>query len=179
MLDDQGIVAWMTGLSGSGKSTVAHGVLPILESKGLRVCILDGDDVRAQFHKHLGFSPEDIKENNRLIRKLAGEARHKWDLVLVPVITPFREDRVAAREALSPGYHEIYVRAELEEVRRRDPKGLYERAETGQLTGLIGWDAEVPYESPVDPDLILDTEVESPSDSIKKLARYLLMVIQP
>jgi adenylyl-sulfate kinase len=154
------VVAWMTGRSGAGKSTIADRASARLQTNGRRVTILDGDAVRTRLHRHLGFSPADIRENNRLIAEACLEALPATDAVLVPVISPFRDARANARSILGESMLEVYVRASLEEVTRRDTKGLYRRAAEGLLPGLIGVDPAVPYEAPEAPDLLLDTETQ-------------------
>ena len=114
------LVFWFTGLSGSGKSSVAAAVRDRLCADGAKVLILDGDDVRARIHRHLGFSEADIRENNRLIAGLCDESRADYDVILVPIISPYAESRAAARAALAPGFYEIYCTAGLDIVARRD-----------------------------------------------------------
>ena len=153
-----GTVAWFTGLSGSGKSAIAERAAEILRAEGRSVKILDGDAVRSVTHRHLGFSPEDIRENNRLVSLLCLESLPEFDVVLVPIISPFRDSREAARRLLGEAYAEVYVKASLQEVMKRDPKGLYTAVREGELTGFIGVDENVPYEPPESADLVLDTE---------------------
>lgn len=153
-----GRVAWFTGLSGAGKSTIAEIAATMLRERDQRVVIIDGDTVRAQRHRHLGFSPSDIRENNRLIVELCREALASHDIILVPIISPFRDARLAARRALGPAFVEVHVKASLAAVSRRDPKGLYRQAAEGRLTGMIGLAPDVQYEPPLDADIVLDTE---------------------
>ncbi|HEY7449286.1 MAG TPA: adenylyl-sulfate kinase [Vicinamibacterales bacterium] len=157
-----GRVAWFTGLSGAGKSTIAELAATMLRERDQRVAIIDGDTVRAQRHRHLGFSPSDIRENNRLIVELCREALASHDVILVPIISPFRDARDAARRALGEAFVEVHVKASLTAVARRDPKGLYRQAAEGRLPGLIGLSPEVQYEAPVDADVVLDTESSDP-----------------
>src|SRR5438874_2199244 len=124
----QALVAWFTGLSGSGKSTIAHLVTEQLRASGRRVLVLDGDAVRDREHRHLVFTPADIRENNRLIAELCRRSLGDTDVILVPVISPFRDARAAARAQLGAVFHEVYIKASLEAVSSRDPKGLYRRA---------------------------------------------------
>lgn len=170
----QPLVAWFTGISGSGKTTIAELVAARLTPLGLRVCILDGDAVRASAHRHLGFSPADIRENNRLLAMLCRDALANHDVVLVPVISPFRDAREGARRVLGAAFAEIYVKASLTEVARRDPKGLYQRVQAGELRGFIGIAPEVPYEPPDQPDLVLDTEQDGPGACASRLVEFLL-----
>jgi adenylyl-sulfate kinase len=166
------LVLWFTGLSGAGKSTIAERVKANLEQRGRRVLVLDGDDVRARFHRHLGFTPEDIRENNRLIAELCRESLEEADVSLVPVIAPFAEARAAARDTIGDAFHEIYVRAGLDTVRGRDTKGLYRKASVGELQLMIGVDERVPFEPPAAPAIVLDTERETPEASARRLLDY-------
>jgi adenylyl-sulfate kinase len=168
----ESIVLWFTGLSGAGKSTIADAAAERLRADGYRVRILDGDDVRERYHRHLGFSPEDIRENNRLISELCREAIGEADVILVPVISPFRDARDAARATIGTPFHEIYIRASVATVTSRDTKGLYAKASRGELSGLIGVDRNVPYEPPASPELTLDTESEDAGRSAGRLVEY-------
>jgi len=167
-------VAWFTGLSGSGKTTIAVRASEILTERGLQVLSVDGDDIRATVHRHLGFSPADIRENNRLIADLCHESLPKYDVILVPIISPFKESRDAARVLLGDAFFEIYVRTSLEEAIRRDPKGLYRRALEGSLHGFIGIAIEVPYQPPDAAEITLDTENEDAEVCAQQLVSYLL-----
>src|SRR3989344_5721469 len=102
---------WFTGLSGSGKSTIASALALAFEAEGKTVATIDGDDVRERLHKHLGFTPAHIRENNRLIALLAKEACETHDVVLVPIISPFRASRASARSALGKGFTELYIKS--------------------------------------------------------------------
>lgn len=167
------IVAWFTGLSGSGKSTIAGHVAGLLRASGRSVRILDGDVVRTELHRHLGFSPADIRENNRLIADLCRQSLDRYDVILVPVIAPFRDARAAARALLGPAFVEVYVRASMPEVMRRDPKGLYQQVQEGRLTGFIGLSPDVPYEPPEAPEIVLDTEANDAEACARELASLL------
>lgn len=136
--------------------------------------ILDGDAVRAQSHRRLGFSPEDIRENNRLIAEKCQETAQEYEITLVAIISPFRDSRADARRTIGDSFFEIYVCASLEEVMRRDPKGIYAKSRLGKLTGLIGVASEVPYQPPENPDLVLDTEKNGPEECARQLAEFLL-----
>src|SRR3989338_4555982 len=113
-------ILWFTGLSGSGKSTIAEILKERFDELGKSYVIFDGDDVRKRLHKHLGFTPEDIKENNRLIVELCKNELGKVDYILVPVISPFKESRVKARETFVDRFVEIFVKCPYEECRKRD-----------------------------------------------------------
>ena len=167
-------VAWLTGLSGAGKSTIAQRVAETLEAKGHRVLVLDGDAVRSTVSAGLGFSREDIYENNRRFIELCLETMPDYDFLLVPKISPFQEHRAETRQRLGAPFVEVFVYASLDEVSRRDTKGLYQKARDGVLTDLIGVAPEVPYEAPDDPEVVLDTENLTPEACGAQLTTYLL-----
>ncbi len=166
-------VIWFTGLSGSGKSTIADILIKNLNERGRNYRVFDGDDVRKKLHKHLGFTPEDIKENNRLITGLCREEFGKVDFILVPIISPFKESRKMAREEFGEDFVEIYINCPYEECRKRDVKGLYAKAESGELKNFIG--LHVPYEKPDRPEIEIDSVNEKPEDSAEKIMDYLLL----
>lgn len=173
------LVAWMTGLSGAGKSTIARRAAELLETDGHRVLVLDGDVVRSEVSPNLGFSREDIYENNRRFIELCRESMRDHDFLLVPKISPFREHRAETRRELGAAFIEVYVYASLEEVSRRDPKGLYQKARNGEMTGMVGVAPEVPYERPEDAELVLDTEQASVAACGAQLRDYLLARLVP
>ncbi len=168
-------VLWFTGLSASGKSTIAHALAVQLTSLGKTVSTIDGDEIRRGAHKHLGFTPADIKENNRRIVELAKERLVKSDIVLVSIISPYAESRRKARLRIGPGFLEIFVHASERTRLMRDPKGLYKKAKGGELKRLIGYHAEAPYEAPLAPDLVLDTDEASIEESVSQLLGFLKM----
>ena len=167
-------VIWFTGLSGAGKTTLSQKVSDVLSSKKYAVKILDGDIVRRELHRHLGFTPEDIQENIRLLSELCLKFAGDCDFILVAAISPFRQARLKAREKIGSGFMEVYVKASLEEVIRRDTKGLYKKALNGEIKNFIGIDPIVPYEAPLDPEVIIDTEHESISDSVHVIIKKVL-----
>lgn len=166
------LVFWFTGLSGAGKSTVAEQVRGRLKAEGRAVLVLDGDDVRARFHRHLGFSEADIRENNALIARLCEENRALFDVILVPIISPFAESRALARATLAPGFYEVHCTAGLDIVARRDTKGLYAKARAGAIDNLIGVSPGARYDVPGDPDLRLDTGSGDPALSAARLLSF-------
>ncbi len=176
-MNTQAQVFWFTGLSGAGKSTVSELVRAELEGRGHRVLVLDGDDVRSGLHRNLGFTVADILTNNALIADLCATNRHLYDLILVPIISPFKTFRRAAKERLGDGFHEIYCDAGLDIVSARDTKGLYARGRRGELANVIGLSTDVPYEAPDAPHLRLRTGEESAVESSKKLLAYVLSVV--
>ncbi|MDC0204200.1 adenylyl-sulfate kinase [Flavobacteriales bacterium] len=150
-------VLWFTGLSGSGKSTVANATEKVLHDMGLQTYILDGDNVRMGLNKDLGFSPEDRTENIRRITEVAKLFADSGSIVLTAFISPYREDRDKAREIISTeDFIEVFVSADLSVCETRDPKGLYKKARAGEIKGFTGIDA--PYEAPLNPELIVETD---------------------
>ncbi len=153
-----GLTVWITGLSGSGKSTIAHAVERLLVESGRAAYVLDGDNVRHGLNGDLGFSPEHRTENVRRVAEVARLMADAGLVVLVPVISPYRADRATARtrhaEAGLP-FLEVFVDTPIEVCEARDPKGLYRLARSGKLTDFTGIDA--PYEAPETPDLVIAT----------------------
>ncbi|MBI2640916.1 MAG: adenylyl-sulfate kinase [Candidatus Sungbacteria bacterium] len=156
-----GKIIWFTGLSGSGKTTLAQEVRARMEHLGKRVKIIDGDEVRKTHTRHLGFSREDLRENNRVMAELAVQEAKKYDYVLVPKISPRAEDRQTAREILGANFIELFTDAPLGVCMERDPKGLYRRAQDGELKDMIGVSPSSPYEPPLDPDIRVRTDINS------------------
>ena len=165
---DQGLVVWMTGLSGSGKSTIAGRTADLLRATGVDVVIVDGDDLRRLTRPHLGYSVADVRESNQIAIDFADAKRDDHDVVLVSRISPSADGRRNARERFTPGYLEVFVRASLPSVLARDPKGLYRRASAGSAP-IIGTPGALPYEIPTAPDVLLDTEAASADDLAKVL----------
>jgi adenylylsulfate kinase len=168
----QGLTCWFTGLSGSGKSTVASAVAKELKEKypDLKIEILDGDEIRENLCKDLSFSKEDRMTNIQRIAFLAGKISKHGVLVLVPVIAPYKEARDKAR-MLSENFCEVYVKASIEEVTKRDVKGLYKKALAGEIKNFTG--ISDPYEEPENPELLINTEKEDLSASVEKVLNYL------
>lgn len=150
-------VLWFTGLSGSGKTTIALALQKELEAQGKTVALLDADVVRSTLHKNLGFSREDIRENNRLIAELAKEEAQTHDFVLVPIISPYREDRAMVRSIIGKEFIELFVNSSLNECIKRDVKGLYKRALAGEINNFIGIADSNPYEPPLSVEIEVDT----------------------
>jgi adenylylsulfate kinase len=153
-----GFTLWFTGLSGSGKSTIAHLVGPELDRRGLLVEYLDGDTVRTHLSKGLGFSKADRDTNIERIGWVASRLTRHGAAVIVAAISPYAETRAKARamvEQFGP-FVEVYVKASVEECARRDVNGLYAKAFAGEITGFTGVDD--PYEEPPAPELVVDTE---------------------
>ena len=166
-------VLWFTGLSGSGKSTVANATEKMLHDMGLQTYILDGDNVRMGLNKDLGFSAEDRTENIRRITEVAKLFADSGSIILTAFISPYREDRDKAREIISDDdFIEIFVSADLSVCEDRDPKGLYKKARSGEIKGFTGIDA--PYEAPLNPELIVETDKNSIEESAKIVVDYLI-----
>lgn len=168
-----GMVVWFTGLSGSGKSTIAEKLKKAFEEDGKMVDVIDGDAIRGGAHRHLGFSREDIRENNRLIAEFALGKAKEFDFVLVPIISPYREDRAMARQIVGPGFVELFVNAPLEKCIERDPKGLYKKALAGEIRDFIGVAESNPYEPPRSPDFQIDTERMDVGEGVAALVDFL------
>ncbi len=166
-------VVWFTGLSGAGKSTIAQRAATMLDERGLSVLVLDGDAVRSSFSSDLGFTPGDIVENDQRFLALCLESMDRYDVILVPKISPLKKQRATVRSALGEAFSEVYVSASLATVSGRDPKGLYREAREGRLPDLIGVAEAVPYEPPGAADLTLDTESCSPEVCANQLVEFL------
>ncbi len=149
-------LVWLTGLSASGKSTIALAVEKKLFDLGVRTYVLDGDNVRHGINSNLGFSREDRKENLRRIVEVSRLFMDAGILVLAAFISPYRDDRQAIRDSFQgDNYLEIYVKCALEECERRDPKGQYKKARAGIIKNYTGISS--PYEEPLNPDIVLET----------------------
>ncbi len=160
-----GFTLWFTGLSGAGKTTIAHLVGPELDARGHVVEYLDGDTVRTHLSKGLGFSKEDRDTNIERIGWVASRLTRQGGAVITAAISPYDETRRQARamvEEWGP-FVEVFVQASVEECARRDVKGLYEKAFRGEIKGFTGVDD--PYEVPTDAEIVIDTEAHSPEES--------------
>jgi adenylyl-sulfate kinase len=165
-----GFTVWFTGLSGSGKSTLAELLVDVLEQRGHRYELLDGDVVRTHLSKGLGFSKEDRDTNILRIGWVAERLTYHGAAVVCSAISPYREARDQVRRSI-PTFVEVYVKCSVEECARRDVKGLYEKAFRGEITGFTGVDD--PYEPPESPELVVDTERLSPEECLELLVAKL------
>lgn len=170
LLRQKGVVLWLYGLSGSGKSTIANEVERVLHGEGRLTVILDGDNLRTGLNSNLGFSDEDRTENVRRVAETAKLLAGQGIIVLVSVITPLRRHRAAAREIIGPDFHEIYVKADFDTCAERDPKGLYAKAKEGKIGQFTGKDSG--FEEPEDPALLLDTQARSVDQCAADLLGY-------
>jgi bifunctional enzyme CysN/CysC len=166
---------WLTGLSGSGKSTIAKALERALVDQGVKAFMLDGDNLRHGLNRDLGFSPEDRKENIRRIAEVAHLMNQAGHVVITSFISPYREDRRMARDIINEkskqNFIEIYVNTPIEKCEQRDNKGLYRKARAGEIPGFTGIDA--PYEVPERPELIVDTLTQSVAESVAGIINYL------
>ncbi|MFL5790866.1 MAG: adenylyl-sulfate kinase [Actinomycetota bacterium] len=172
MSDQQGFTVWFTGLSGSGKSTIAEMLYHEFQARGMKTEILDGDVVRTNLSKGLGFSKEDRDTNIMRIGFVANLLTRNGVATICCPISPYKETRDANR-ALIGNFVEVYVHATVEELaENRDPKGLYKKALAGEITGFTGVDD--PYEVPENPELVVDTMTETPEESLQNVLRSLV-----
>ncbi|WP_028783999.1 adenylyl-sulfate kinase [Thalassobacillus devorans] len=173
MNDHKSPVIWFTGLSGSGKSTVSVALERALHERGIRSYRLDGDNVRHGLNKNLGFSPEDRTENIRRIGEVAKLMNDAGLVTMTAFISPYREDRDQVRELLGKGeFIEVFVKCSLEECEKRDPKGLYQKARSGEIKGFTGIDA--PYEEPNSPEVVVETDRQNLDESVETIISYLV-----
>lgn len=173
LLHQRGVMIWFTGLSGSGKSTVALGVERELHARGILCRILDGDNIRAGINSNLGFSAEDRRENIRRIAEIGKLFVDTGIVTIAAFVSPTEEYRSLARDIIgAEDFKEVYVSTPLEECERRDVKGLYARARRGEVKDFTGISA--PFEVPASPTLTIDTSVLPLEESVRRVARLIL-----
>jgi adenylylsulfate kinase len=176
LLNQKGVIVWMTGLSASGKSTIAVILEQMLLHLKKNAYRLDGDNIRMGLNKNLGFSAEDRAENIRRIGEVAKLFTDAGTITICSFISPYRKDRDAVRAGCKPGeFVEVYVHVPLETAEQRDPKGLYKKARAalaaGKGMGFTGVDD--PYEAPEKPEILIETEKQSAEESAKQILAYL------
>jgi adenylylsulfate kinase len=166
-------VIWFTGLSAAGKSTLANALCETFHSMHIHGYVLDGDNIRHGLNKDLGFKPEDRKENIRRIGEVSKLLVDAGLVAITAFISPYREDRRQSRELVkSDEFIEVYLKCNLDECERRDPKGVYKKARAGEIKNFTGISA--PYEEPEKPEIILDTARYSVDECTEKLLEYLI-----
>ena len=159
---NKGVTVWMTGLPGSGKTTLAKIIETRLKSQGSRVEVFDGDEVRKNLSSDLGFSKHDRELHAKRVAYVSKLLSRNGVVAIVALISPYREFRENARKDI-PDFFEVYVKASLDTCARRDPKGLYKKARLGEIKDLTG--PQDPYEEPLNPELVVDTENSTPEES--------------
>jgi adenylyl-sulfate kinase len=169
----EGFTLWMTGLPGSGKSTLAGLLKSKLEKEhGMRVEVLDGDEIRKGLSRDLGLSREDREEHAHRVSFVAKLLSRNGVIPIVALISPYKSSRDRAREMIGPErFVEVYIRASLEACERRDPKGLYAKARKGEINNMTG--IQDPYEAPEDADITVDTEATDAEGSAAAVVRAL------
>lgn len=165
-MEQRGVTIWFTGLSGSGKSTIVQALEARLRSRGFKLEVLDGDIVRTNLTKGLGFSKEDRDENIRRIGFVSHLLTRNGVIVLVSAISPYREIREEVRDRIDD-FIEVYASAPVEICEERDVKGLYKKARAGEIKGFTGIDD--PYEAPLDPEVNCETHKETLEESVDKV----------
>ena len=174
----QGFVVWLTGLPGSGKTTIAQRLIRELKKRNLKVELFDGDEVRRNLSKGLGFSKEDRDTHNKRIIYVCKLLTRNGVNAIVSLISSYRSTRAYARKNL-PNFVETYLECSIDECIKRDPKGLYKRALAGEITNMTG--IQDPYEEPLKPEVLLDTEKGSSRNNVRTILTKLeeLGYIQP
>ncbi len=166
-----GGIFWFTGLSGSGKSTIAMTVEKMLFEKGYKTYVLDGDNVRYGLNNDLGFSPEDRAENIRRIGEVASLMADAGTIVVTAFISPYQDDRARARKCAPQHFNEMFVEADLATCESRDPKGLYKKARAGEIAEFTGIDS--PYEAPQNPEMVVNTQFNDVETCVNQVVRYI------
>jgi adenylylsulfate kinase len=163
---------WFTGLSGSGKSTIANLVEKTLFDKGIKTYSLDGDNIRKGINNDLTFSPEDRTENIRRIAEVSNLMIDAGLVVLAAFVSPYKKDRENIRTIVKDvNFVEVYINASVEECERRDVKGLYKKARAGEIKNMTGISS--PYEAPDNPDIEINTETETIEGSVQRIVDYI------
>lgn len=172
LLGQRGVLVWLTGLPSSGKSTIAYTVEHALVGRGHLAYVLDGDNIRHGLNKNLGFSAEDRAENIRRIGEVGSLFVDAGIVTLTSFVSPYRQDRDAARALMAPGeFLEVFVDTPVELCEERDPKGLYKKARAGQIPNFTG--VSDPYEAPLHPELVIQTASCTPQEAAVQIIRQL------
>ncbi|MDQ1273071.1 MAG: adenylylsulfate kinase [Planctomycetota bacterium] len=172
LLRQKGVTIWLTGLSGSGKSTIAVEIEHALIENKHQAYILDGDNIRHGLNKNLGFSPEDRTENIRRIGEVAKLFTDANIITITAFISPYRQDRDNVRKLLKDGeFVEVYIKCPIDVCEQRDTKGLYKKARAGEVKEFTGISA--PYEEPLNPELTIDTSTMTVDESTRAIVQYL------
>ncbi|MCB0497474.1 MAG: adenylyl-sulfate kinase [Cyclobacteriaceae bacterium] len=177
LLEQRAIVVWLTGLSGSGKSTIAKGVEHKLYKQGVITKLLDGDNLRTGLNGNLGFSEEDREENIRRVAEVAKLFVNAGIVTLCSFVSPTLKIREQAAQIIGDDFHEVYVKASFETCAERDVKGLYKKALAGEIKNFTGLDA--PFEEPEKPYLTIDTNNQSAEESVDALYESIIKLIKP
>lgn len=171
-------VIWLTGMSGSGKTTLSDHLETLLLKKQYKVYVLDGDDIRGQDKEKLGFGYDDVLKNNLRIAHLCEKLRDKYEVIIVPVISPYDDVRLQVRKILEPDFHLVYLNSDIHSLRARDPKGLYAAADSGRIDDLIGYSKVNPYHEPTNAEIVIGTGNNTTIDKSKEqLFKYINRVI--
>jgi len=166
-------IIWLTGMSGSGKSTLSYELKSLLLQKDYKVYILDGDEIRGKDTVKLNYGYNDVKKNNLRVADLCNEFRKEYDIVIVPVISPYESVRQEVRSKLEPNFHLVYLKSDIKSLRSRDPKGLYLAADKGLINNLIGYSKINPYDEPNNAEVVIETGCHvTISNSRKQLFDY-------
>jgi adenylylsulfate kinase len=171
MTAERGFTLWFTGLSGAGKTTITNLLVKELHDRGSKIEVLDGDIVRENLSKGLGFSKEDRDINIRRIAFVADLLSRNDVPVITAAISPYRALREEARGLMDGRFVEVYVKASVEACEERDVKGLYAKARSGEIKEFTG--VSDPYEPPENPEVVVETETQSPEESAKQILDYL------
>lgn len=169
-------VIWLTGLSGSGKSTIANLTETKLHDLNIHTYVLDGDNIRMGLNSDLGFSKEERKENIRRIGEVSKLFKDSGTVLIAAFISPFKEDRECVKNIVGDGFFEVFVDASIETCEMRDPKGLYKKVRNGEISNFTGIDS--PYEIPENPDIILNTDFDDVDYCVNKLINNVIKKIK-